>query len=98
MARRRLTARLEADAVNKRTLKQHEKEKMHAAETKARYGRQNNSYATDSMKLGLFGESLRTSYTGRARHGGGPFMAGDMPNATGGTAVSPNRRTTVRQM
>ena len=33
----RLVARLEADAVNKRTFKQHMKEKIHEKETKLRY-------------------------------------------------------------
>jgi len=39
LVRRRIIARMEADAVNKVTLGNHMKDKMHSIETKARFGR-----------------------------------------------------------
>ena len=39
LARRRRIAREEADALNKVTLKQHDKDRAHSIDTKARFGR-----------------------------------------------------------
>lgn len=56
MVRRRMVARMEADAINKHTLNNHAKERMHSIETKARFGRQNNTYAPDNLRLAAFGD------------------------------------------
>lgn len=55
LARRRETARMEADAINRITIKMHEREKQHANETKARFNRINNMYAPDALRLASLG-------------------------------------------
>lgn len=55
LERRRQVARFEADELNKATLKFHQKQKAHESQTRARYGRFNNSYAADSLRMAAFG-------------------------------------------
>ena len=81
-----------------KTLRQHEKEKKHSWDTKMRYGRQNNSYASDSLRLAAYGDQIakeRFSSLG-AGMSSKEMQARDMPNATGSTRVAPDRLTTVR--
>jgi len=47
---------MEADAINRVTLKIHEREKKHADDIKARFGRINNTYAPDSLTMHSYGE------------------------------------------
>ena len=65
-----------------------------------RYGRQNNSYASDSLRLAAYGDQIakeRFSSLG-AGMSSKEMQARDMPNATGSTRVAPDRLTTVRQV
>ncbi len=97
LAERRRIARLEADNINKKTLKQHEKEKSHFLDIKARYGRQGNSYAPDSLRMAAFGGQIaaheRSGSTGGKLR---PMQAHQMPTATGLTKANPERLTTIR--
>mmetsp|Transcript_18324 Transcript_18324/g.24478 ORF Transcript_18324/g.24478 Transcript_18324/m.24478 type:complete len:197 (+) Transcript_18324:1784-2374(+) len=99
-----MVARQEADAVNKQTLKAHDRQKKHSVETKARFGRQNNSYAPDSLRMAAFGDQIakqRGSSMGSAGlRAGHPLSmtAKDMPNSTGNTRMNADRLTTIRQV
>jgi len=99
MARRRYVNRLEADTVNRATLKRHEREKVHAAQTKARFGRQSNSYAPESLRLATFGDQITNQRAGSRGTAGirgpAPLAARDMPNATGVKMINPERLTTM---
>ena len=100
--RRKETARLEANRVNQKTLNMHEKEKKHFLDTKARYGRQSNSYAPDSLRMAAFGGQIAAASergsSMNARATLHPLAAKDMPTATGVTKINPERLTTIRQV